>query len=128
MATFQIELTKKLENKNMTTWVSFTDTWKAFVREDIFPKATDRYAFGCDRLHVIRKDELIPMEVTWCTENREAKREAVSVDEIPSTLLEKWRAFERQLTSADAEGRIDYRIGSYPDYVQDHPEAIWAGH
>jgi hypothetical protein len=112
----------------MTTWVSFTDTWKAFVMGDISPQATDRYAFGCDRLHVIRNDELIPMEVTWCTNRREAQREAVPVDEIPSTLLEKWRDFEVLLSSADAEGRIDYRIGSYPDYVQAHLEAVWAGH
>jgi hypothetical protein len=127
MATFQIKLTTKLENK-MTTWVSFTDTWKAFVRGDMHPEATDCYVFGCDRLHVIRNDELIPMEVTWCTKNREIKREAVSETEIPSTLLEKWREFERLLISADLEGRIDYRIGSYPDYVQAHPEAVWAGH
>jgi hypothetical protein len=92
------------------------------------PEATDCYAFGCDQLHVIRNDELIPMEVTWCTKNREIKREAVSEAEIPSTLLEKWREFERLLISADVEGRIDYRIGSYPDYVQAPPEAVWAGH
>jgi hypothetical protein len=112
----------------MTTWVSFTDTLKAFVRGDMYPRTTDRYAFGCDRLHVIRTDELIPMEVTWCTNRREANREAVSVDEIPVILLEKWRDFEKHLASADTEGRIDYRIGSYPDYVAGHPEAIWAGH
>lgn len=112
----------------MTTWVGFTDTLNAFVRGEISLQITDQYAFGCDRLHVIREDELVPMEITWCTENREVRREAVSVDEIPATLLEKWRAFERHLTSADADGRIDYRIGSYPDYVANHPEAIWAGH
>jgi hypothetical protein len=112
----------------MTTWVSFTDTWKGFARGDMHPRATDRYAFGCDRSHVIREDELIPMEVTWCTKNRETKREAVSANEISSTLLEKWRSFERELISADAEGRIDYRIGSYPDYVESRPEARWPGH
>lgn len=72
----------------------------------------------------------MPVEVTWTAEirYRETVREAVTPDEIPSPLLEKWRTFENVLTAADAEGRISYRIGSYAEYVDEHPEAVRPGY
>jgi hypothetical protein len=113
----------------MTTWVSFTDTLLAFIRGDIVPQSTDRYAFGCGRAHVIREDGLIPKELSWATKKREIDKEAIPAEEIADPgLLDKWKAFESLLKLADEEGRVTYQIGRYPEYLQKHPEAIWPGH
>ena len=113
-------------------FVSFTDTFLGFV-DGLEIQEGDRFAFGCDRRHIFREDDLIPREVTWASKFQPVHEKRilgkdVRPEQLNPVLLEKWLSFQAILENAENQGWIEYNIGNYPSYCQRNPKAIWPGH
>jgi hypothetical protein len=112
----------------MKHFVSMTNTLKGVMKGDIdildLQGAT--FHFGCAKEHF---DIGVPHEATWCNVKLPviygSDQLNAAVDPVTSTLAleavdeefrEKVMEFLSCVRAADAEGRVNYRIGNYPRY------------
>lgn len=108
----------------MTAFISFTSTFRGFIKGAVNPVAADKFAFGCPREHVFQRK--IPMEVTWLNRDLPAiyGRDA-SESEVDLDIKEKWQDFLQLISQAEQQGRINWQIGNYLKYCNEHPDAFW---
>lgn len=102
-----------------------------------------RFAFGCDRLHVINNNrDLVPMEATWANEERvcgekdpnspfDSRRRArqplyqndanvhlmVPCESVDPTHRDRLLIFMAAVRIADDQGRVEWKIGNQPAYM-----------
>lgn len=105
----------------MKHYVSFTSVLIAVSQNQLTLEELQQpdalLCFGCAREHVL--GNTIPMEVSWCFKN---KHKTFNMNCDPNSLnsesLNFWNQFKNMVGKADKEGRVKYRIGNYPGYVE----------
>lgn len=113
----------------MKHYVSFTSILFALSRNELSFDELDApdalLCLGCAREHPLGSH--VPQEVSWLKGNESQYNHECGCDisKLTPESLILWNRFRMTLERADAQGRVRYRIGNYPAYVQKcHEEGI----
>jgi len=107
----------------MKHYISFTSILHALSRNELSFDELDApdalLCLGCAREHVL--GNYVPQEVSWLKGNKGQYNEdgnGCDISKLTPESLILWNRFRMTLERADAQGRVHYRIGNYPAYVQ----------
>ena len=100
----------------MNIGISFTSLLMSAHSKLVDLDSIEQVRTGCQRVHVIRGDSLVPMEVSWL--NEELKHE--HVEGIPREACEPealatWDRFLEWFRRMDVGGKVEYSCGNYID-------------
>lgn len=102
--------------------VSWTSTVMAVLngRPKVRELRQARFAFSCQREHVLRSDGLLPCEVTWGNVSQKGDRtygDSVKIDKVDSKNRARVQSLIDLIAAADAEGRVEWGIYHPQDYI-----------
>lgn len=106
--------------------ISFTITLRNVHENEISLEDIDELHVGCHREHLFPEDTArVPMEVSWLNSSPGFKcwHGEGGVTSISRTLcdqkaLSTWEDFSKWLLQKDAEGKVKYVVGNYPELVK----------
>lgn len=98
----------------MRVFLGFTSTWLAFASGKVnlleemgtYDEPKVVFAFNCSSEHVVRKDGLLPMEVSWTEGETHRYEEGIPKDSVSPETLKQFERFLRILDAAEGMGIV----------------------
>lgn len=104
--------------------ISFTMSLRALYEKKLALADIDEFHVGCRRDHlfpVFPDHNKVPMEASWLNSepgfHSQYGENVISRDLLDSKALHTWEILRQWLEEKDAEGKVKYSVGNYPNLV-----------
>jgi hypothetical protein len=114
----------------MKVAISFTSFLRAIHDKKVDPELFDQFYFGCNREHLIRADDLIPVEITELNvlNRRYEKPEGVNRTCADPESLVTWTRLFKVVEKLDREGNVMWGHMIEEEYYKVAARLLKSGH